>query len=43
MLSVPARFEERGDPMSKMLGERPDVAGAVTRLAALVPSDAKRE
>ena len=42
MLSVPARFEERGDPMRKMLDERPDVARAVTKLAALVQSDAKR-
>ena len=42
MLSVPARFEERGDPMRKMLDERPDVARAVAKLAALVQSDAKR-
>jgi len=42
MLSVPARFEERGDPMRKMLDDRPDVARAVAKLATLVPSDAKR-
>ena len=42
MLSVPARFEERGDPMRKMFDERPDVARAVTKLAALVQSDGKR-
>jgi len=36
MLSVPARVEERGDPMRPMLGERPDVARAVRNLEKLV-------
>jgi bifunctional non-homologous end joining protein LigD len=36
MLSVPERLEERGDPMNNLLGERPDVARAVSRLEAMV-------
>jgi bifunctional non-homologous end joining protein LigD len=36
MLSVPARIEERGDPMRNLLSERPDVARAVGKLEALV-------
>jgi bifunctional non-homologous end joining protein LigD len=36
MLSVPARLEERGDPMANLLAERPDVARAVARLEARV-------
>ncbi|HMJ56333.1 MAG TPA: DNA ligase D [Polyangiaceae bacterium] len=36
MLSVPARIEERGDPMRHLLAERPDVARAVTRLETMV-------
>jgi hypothetical protein len=36
MLSVPARIEERGDPMGNLLRERPDVARAVTRLEAML-------
>jgi bifunctional non-homologous end joining protein LigD len=36
MLSVPARVEERGDPMRPMLDERPDVARAVKNLEKLV-------
>jgi DNA primase len=36
MLSVPARIEERGDPMRHLLDERPDVARAVTRLETMV-------
>jgi bifunctional non-homologous end joining protein LigD len=36
MLSVPARLEERGDPMKNLLAERPDVGGAVARLEAMV-------
>ncbi|MET0592208.1 MAG: DNA ligase D, partial [Polyangiaceae bacterium] len=36
MLSVPARIEEMGDPMEKLLAERPDVARAVTRLETMV-------
>jgi bifunctional non-homologous end joining protein LigD len=42
MLSVPARFDEHGDPMRGMLDERPDVPQAVAKLAALLPRDAKR-
>jgi bifunctional non-homologous end joining protein LigD len=38
MLSVPARIEERGDPMQNLLSERPDVARAVGRLEAMVKS-----
>jgi bifunctional non-homologous end joining protein LigD len=36
MLSVPARIEERGDPMASLLAERPDVARAVARLETMV-------
>jgi bifunctional non-homologous end joining protein LigD len=36
MLSVPARIEERGDPMQNLLVERPDVVRAVARLEAMV-------
>jgi hypothetical protein len=36
MLSVPERIEEQGDPMRRMLDERPDVAAAVKRLETLV-------
>ena len=42
MLSVPARVDERGDPMRPMLDERPDVAAAVRRLEKMVQSDANR-
>jgi len=41
MLSVPARIEERGDPMRHLLDERPDVARAVTRLEAMVKASGK--
>ena len=41
MLSVPARIEERGDPMRSMLDERPDVALAVKRLETMVQSSAE--
>jgi bifunctional non-homologous end joining protein LigD len=36
MLSVPARIDERGDPMANLLAERPDVARAVARLETMV-------
>jgi bifunctional non-homologous end joining protein LigD len=36
MLSVPARIQERDDPMHNLLVERPDVAKAVGKLEALV-------
>jgi bifunctional non-homologous end joining protein LigD len=36
MLSVPARIEERGDPMRPMLEDRPDIARATSRLEALI-------
>jgi len=42
MLSVPARIEERGDPMRGMHDERPDVSLAARRLEALVQGDARR-
>jgi bifunctional non-homologous end joining protein LigD len=42
MLSVPARIEERGDPMRGMHDERPNVPLAARRLEALVQGDAKR-
>jgi bifunctional non-homologous end joining protein LigD len=41
MLSVPARFDERGDPMRPMLDDRPDVASAVGKLAAMVQGNGK--
>jgi bifunctional non-homologous end joining protein LigD len=41
MLSVPARIEERGDPMRNLLAERPDVARAVVRLEAMVKAGGK--
>jgi bifunctional non-homologous end joining protein LigD len=41
MLSVPARIEERGDPMRNLLSERPDVARAVGRLEAMVRAGGK--
>jgi bifunctional non-homologous end joining protein LigD len=41
MLSVPARIDERGDPMRNLLSERPDVARAVGRLEAMVRAGTK--
>jgi bifunctional non-homologous end joining protein LigD len=41
MLSVPARIEERGDPMTNLLSERPDVARAVGKLEAMVRAGTK--
>jgi bifunctional non-homologous end joining protein LigD len=41
MLSVPARIEERGDPMRNLLAERPDVVRAVGRLESMVRAGGK--
>ncbi|MEO8183419.1 MAG: DNA ligase D [Deltaproteobacteria bacterium] len=36
ILTVPARVADRGDPMEKMLSERPDIPKAVARLGKLL-------
>jgi bifunctional non-homologous end joining protein LigD len=36
MLSIPARIEERGDPMRGMLAEKPDIVRAAAKIEALI-------